>query len=892
MALNPGTRLGPYEILAPLGAGGMGEVYRARDTRLGRDVAVKVLPQHLSSNPEVRARFEREARSISSLNHPHICALYDVGREDDTDFLVMELLEGETLAARLSRGALPTADVVRLGMQIAGALDRAHRAGVVHRDLKPANVMLTRSGAKLMDFGLAKAVGSGAVPAALTGSPTATTPLTADGAIVGTFQYMAPEQLEGKEADARTDLFALGVVLYEMATGRRAFEGKTQASLMAAILRDEPREIGASAVSSPPALDRLVRQCMRKDPEERIQSAHDVALQLEGIAEAGSAPAHPGIAAAPARSRSRERIAWGIAVLATLAAIAVAAWALRAPAATPPVIVSAVLPPEGDTFTADRPGVALSPDGSRIAFAARGPAGSGIWVRPLASGRPTLLVAAEDAECPIWSPDGRKVGYHAAGQLNTIDLSGGQSRALAPMAECLGASWGSDGSIVYVAGRSSPIMRIPESGGQPVAIDVSQADTRRIYSHPSLLPDGRHILYTANDLEREGENSGVFVATTEGKDERRLLPILTNARFVSPGYLVYAKDGALRAQAFDPESLALGGEPIALLEGVQYVGYYQQHLFSISDQGLLAYVEGRGMLTRQLTWVDRQGAILGTAGTPGNYFSPRISHDGRRIAYDQSEATSDSGDIWVLDLDRGIPTRLTFDPRNESSPNWSPDDSRLAFFGNVGARSDLFTVASDGTGTPETLLSDEGLKLPSDWSNDGESILMQQRTPSQPNPDLMVYSFSTGKKEPWLATPFVEKEGRFSPDRRWVAYISDESGRTEVYVRGFSPPGGKWRVSSDGGSDPVWRRDGKELFYLSPGSEMMSVTVGDGTRSFEGGAPVPLFKIPGSILGTGDIAQYDISPDGRRFLVNLNTPTQGQRTITLVSNWTSLLGKR
>jgi Tol biopolymer transport system component len=894
MPLDPGTRLGPYEILSPLGAGGMGEVYRARDTRLGRDVAVKVLPEHLSSSPERRARFEREARSVSSLNHPHICALYDVGREGEIDYLVMELLEGETLAGRLTKGALPIAQVLHLGAQIADALDRAHRAGLVHRDLKPGNVMLTKSGAKLMDFGLAKGAGSASSPSALTASPTVTTPLTAEGTIVGTFQYMAPEQLEGKEADARSDLFALGALVYEMATGRRAFEGKTQASLIAAILKEDPRPIHSVEAMSPPALDLLVRQCLRKDPEERIQSAHDIRLQLEGIAATGAMPGGSTVPAAPGRGRSRERLAWGMAALAALIAIAAVAVPFFRPAPVPPVVFASIPPPDGSTFDTSVLGVAISPDGRTLAYVARGAHGGNVWVRPLDSTTARPLAGTEGADCLFWSPDSRSIGFWAGGNLRRIDATGGQSDVVAPTTGCLGASWGSDGQILYVPDLYLPIMRVPASGGTPAAVTIARpgGPSKRIYSQPTLLPDRRHVLYTVNASWQGSDNSGIFVATIDGKDEKRVLPVLSNARFVEPGYLIYAKDGSLRAQTFDLGRLEVSGEPITLVDGVQYVGIYQSHLFALSASGPIAYIEGRGTLTRQFTWVDRKGTILGTVGKPGNYFSPRLSHDGKRLAYDQSEATTDSGDIWALDLVRGISTRLTFDPRNESAPVWSPDDSRILFFGNSPGHSDLFTVASDGTGKIETILSNGADNLPSDWSMDGKSILAQTTHGGGiDSTDLLIASPADRKAVPWLDTPFNERKARFSPDQRWIAYDSDESGRTEVYVRGFSPPGGKWRISGDGGSAPVWSRDGKELFYISPEWKVMAVAVG-AKAPFEGATPVALFTIPGAILRMDTVTQYDVAPDGQRFLMNLETPTQGQRMITLVSNWTSLLKRR
>ncbi len=892
MPLANGSRLGPYEILAPLGAGGMGEVYRAKDTRLDRVVAVKVLPAHLSSKPELRQRLEREARAVSSLSHPHICTLFDVGHHDGVDFLVMEFLEGESLANRLVRGPLPVAELLRHAIEIADALDRAHRSGIVHRDLKPGNVMLTKSGTKLLDFGLAKATGVASAPSSLTAAPTALSPLTADGTIVGTFQYMAPEQLEGNETDARSDLFALGTVIYEMATGTRPFAGKTQASLIASILKEEPRPINALAAMSPPGLDRLVRQCLAKDPDERIQSAHDIRLQLEAIAEGASSVAPAPGAAPPARSGTRERLAWTIAGLASVAAIALAAQVAFKPVVTPPVVLASIVPPEGSNFDSAAMALAVAPDGRQIAFVARGAGGNGLWVRSLDAAKPRLLPGTADADCLAWSPDGRWIAFYAGGQLRKIDLAGGQAETLAPMSRCLGTFWGRDGSILYVPDRYLPVMRIPESGGPPVAVTPAGPEgSKRIYSQPSILPDGRHVLYTVNQSWEGGENSGIFVATIDGKEERRLLPILSNARYLEPGYLIYARDGQLRAQRFDAGRLALSGEPIPLIEGVQYVGVAQSHLFSISDNGLIAYFAGEGTLTRQLTWVDRKGLIVEAIGSPGNYFSPRISHDTRRIAYDLSNASTDSGDIWVLDRERGVSTRLTFDPRNESSPIWSPDDRRILFFGNLPGQSDLFTVASDGTGTIETILSNGADNLATDWSKDGRSILLQtSRAAGLVSGDLWVYSVEEKKAAPWLESSFVENQGRISPDEKWVAYDSNESGKTEVYVRGFRPPGGKWRVSSDGGTSPVWRPDGRELFYLSSGTKLMSVAVGQGA-TFDGAAPTTLFTLPGEILNLDVVAQFDVLPDGQRFLINLNTPTQGLRTITLVTNGTSLFSR-
>ncbi|HZI94085.1 MAG TPA: protein kinase [Patescibacteria group bacterium] len=894
MPLETGTSLGPYEILSPLGAGGMGEVYRAKDTRLDRLVAVKVLPSHLSSHPELRQRLEREARAISSLSHPHICTLFDLGHHEGTDYLVMEYLEGETLGQRLQRGPLRLPDLLRAAIEIADALDRAHRSGIVHRDLKPGNVMMTKTGTKLLDFGLAKGIGPASGMSNLTASPTLTSPLTAQGAIVGTFQYMAPEQLEGKEADERSDIFALGALIYEMATGTRAFDGKTQASIIASILKEEPRPIREAMPACPATLDRLVRQCLAKDPDERIQSAHDVRLQLEGIVEGGATEIESAAAAeGPAPSRTRERIAWGIAALATLAAIGMTAAVMSRTESTQPLVISSIPAPTGTVIQSNVPSLALSPDGRQVVFVARGTGGNGLWLRSLDSPKPRLLAGTEDAECPFWSPDGRAIGFHAGVMLRKVDLSGGQSEVLAPMSICQGASWGRDGSIVYVPDRYLPIMRISAGGGTPQTLGVPEArQGKRIFSNPSILPDGTHIIYTVNETWEGGENSGVFSATLDGKDEKRILPFLSNARYVEPGYLVFAKDGSLRAQRFDVSRLELSGDPIPLMEAVQYLGYYQGHLFSVSETGTLALIAGEGILTRRFTWVDRKGAIVDALSRPGNFFSPRLSHDGRRIAFDQSDALSDSGDIWVLDRERSVASRLSFDPRNESAPVWSHDDRRILFFGNFPNRSDLFAVPSDGTGAIETILSNGSDNLPCDWSSDGKFILYQTSHGSGlSNTDLWIYSFETKKAEPWLESPFSERQARFSPDGRWIAYGSNESGRAEVYVRGFMPAGGKWRISSEGGGSPIWRSDGKELFFIASNSNLMSVAVRPGA-TFDGAAATPLFKVPGDLLDVGVVTQYDIAPDGQSFLMNLDTPTEGQRMITLVTNWTSLLKKQ
>ncbi len=626
MTLTPGTKLGPYEILSPLGSGGMGEVYRARDTRLGRDVAVKVLPQHLSANAEVRARFEREAKTVSSLNHPHICTLFDVGRQVDTDYLVMELVEGETLAARLTKGVLPTNDVLRIGSEIADALDRAHRAGVVHRDLKPGNVMLTKSGAKLMDFGLARATGmvnssSGVSIGALTQSPTVAHPLTAEGTLVGTFQYMSPEQLEGKDADARSDLWAMGCVLYEMATGKRAFEGKSQASLITSIMGSEPAPISQVAPMTPPALDNLVRACLAKDPADRIQSAHDVKLQLSWIAQGGSQAGVP--KPVGARRRSRERMAWFIAAFALAIAAATAILAVR-PNPLTPSVHAYLQPPRGVLFSSstDRPlPLAVSRDGSTVAFCARDGEGPDLlWVRPLASDDARAIPGTEGAQGPFFSPDGRTLGFFTSTELKRVDVAGGPVITLASGIDQRGGTWARDGIILFTGNSYGPISKISADGGPmttATALDSTREETTHRY--PSFLPDGRHFLYLARRAGAgAGENPTIFVGDLESGTRKAIIEVASNVAFAS-GHLIYIRGGILVAQPFDTGSLAVDGSAVPLVDDARMDTRFSRGVFAVSENGVLICMTGRDQTRTQLRWLDRSGKLLGDVGEPADY---------------------------------------------------------------------------------------------------------------------------------------------------------------------------------------------------------------------------------------------------------------------------------
>src|SRR6266571_2250103 len=648
MPLAANTRLGPYEILTPLGAGGMGEVYRARDTRLGRDVAIKVLPQHLTSSPEVRARFEREARTVSSLNHPHICTLHDIGREGDTDYLVMELVEGETLADRLAAGPLPALEALRIGIEIADALDKAHRAGIVHRDLKPGNIMLAKSGAKLMDFGLARAAGLAAAAGPLTQSPTMTRPLTAEGSIVGTFQYMAPEQLDAGEADARADLWALGAVLYEMATGQKAFTGHSQASLIASILKEEPRPLSQLQPLAPPALDRLIRACLAKDPDQRIQTAHDLKLQLQWILEGGSQAGIP--APVAARRRQRESLAWAIAAVAGLVVLGPGAWRVAHRPAPPRVLRFEVgSPAHVEALGWPR----LSPDGQMLAFLGTDSSGTQqIWVRPLDALEAHPLPGTEGAGRPFWSPDSRFLGYITEGKLRKVPVAGGPPVTLADTPGGYDGTWGSGNIILFDGAGTDSIRGVPASGGTMRGFTrIDHAGGEAFHAWPYFLPDGRHFLYVS--YRGASPDQGTITVGTVGSNQTRKLGD-TDGRveWSPPGYLVFTREGTLMAQPFDARALKTTGDPVPVGENITMGN--ASGFFSVSAAGLLAYRSERGREQSQLVWFDRSGKSLGEAGPPAEYRDIALSPDGTRIAASIVDPQKGREDLWVRQLARGV----------------------------------------------------------------------------------------------------------------------------------------------------------------------------------------------------------------------------------------------
>jgi len=875
VTLAAGSRLGPYEIVAPLGAGGMGEVYRARDTRLGRDVAIKVLSSNLGSSPELRQRFEREARTISQLSHPHICALYDVGREGDTDFLVMEYLEGETLADKLSRGPLRIDQTLRQGIEIADALDKAHRQGVVHRDLKPGNVMLTKSGVKLLDFGLAKAMAPTSSAAGLTGLPTHAA-LTQEGAILGTFQYMAPEQLEGRDTDARTDLFALGCVLYEMATGRKAFAATSQASLIGAILHKDPEPISHFEPMTPPNLDRVVRRCLVKDPEGRWQNARDVALELADITrrEESSAPARPSRTAL---------LGWAVAGALLLALgwfVATSRASRTTPAASK--MRFTVPPPPGTSLQGM---LALSPSGEALAFVVTGGDGRDrLWVRPLDSLESRVLDGTEGAQFPFWSPDGRSIGFFADGKVKRIDAAGGTARSLCDTVAPRGGAWGAGGKIVFSTNVGGSIDVVSDTGGLPRPLAQLTSRHGEVYRWPSFLPDGRHFLYYVG--YGDANILGAYVASVDSSETRRVAPDADAAAvYAPPGYLIYRSGDRLMSRPFDLGGMRPTGEVSPIVEDVWWDGISTLATgFSVSSTGLLAYQTG-GLSRTELLLYDRTGKELGAVGTPAAHFEPVFSPDGRFIAVSRGlKQRTMLTETWIADLTRGSLTRLpTESGLNSATALWSPDGSRIAFASFP--RGEVFVRDIRSAGKPRLLFKLPAFSPLDDWSRDGRYMIYEAVDWKTFGFDLGFRDFQTGTNRPLLATSANESGAVFSPDGRWIAYLSDESGADEIYVQSFPAGNERQQISVSGGNQPRWRGDGKEIFYISPDRKMMAVDIraGAGGR-LDVGAPHLLFAT--RILPLIEARNhYDVSADGQRFVVNSRRKEDAALPITVVSGW-------
>jgi len=880
MTLTAGTRLGPYELLAPIGAGGMGEVYRARDTRLERTVAIKVLPSHLSSSPEVRQRFEREAKTISQLSHPHICALYDVGREGEVEYLVMEYLEGQTLAERLAKGPLSLEQTLRFGVQIADALDKAHRQGIVHRDLKPGNVMITKSGVKLLDFGLAKALAPASLTLDVTALPTQAAPVTREGTLLGTVQYMAPEQVEGREADARTDIFALGCVLYEMATGKKAFAGATQASLISSILRDDPQPIPEVQPLAPRALDRIVKTCLAKDPEDRWQTARDVALQLDSIAADRSVEI-------PLSLPAKRRVAWLPWIIAVAFAIVAAAALLRTSKtgrSLAPSIRFTVPPPANGAFafSVEVSFLAVSPDGSQLAYVASDSEGSRrIFLRPLSALEARPVAGTEGASSVFYSPDGKSIGFFAEDRLKRVELGGGAPVTICEVPPGVGHSgtWGRGGDILFASVQGEAIHRVATSGGSPkklVQPDRSRGEVRAFW--PSYLPDGTRYLY----LLRYADGRGELMLGEPGKPARPVTAMQSMTRYVDPGYLVFAREGSLVAQKFDAKSGRVAGEPFSIAEHVRYLISAFSASFAASRAGTVAYQSGEDR--QRLAWFDRTGRELATVGSPGMYQTLAISRDARRILFDRREARLGTFDIWSLDLDRATETPITSTPETECFPAWLPDGNIA--YSVVRGTPPHMVRRNLATGKEEDILPSGKFQMAKDVSPDGKTLLYSERGENGVF-DLYTIPLAGGKASPFVVSPVGKEQARFSPDGRFVALTSRESGRAEIYVTAYPGPGERIRVSAGGAAHPRWTRDGRELLYLAGDRRLMSTSVRT-SPSLELGNQTALFT-PGGKWGW---MNFEVSPDGKRFLAVVPEIMADELPLTVVANWAAELPKK
>ncbi len=913
MKLQPGTRLGPYEIVSPVGAGGMGEVYKARDTRLDRSVAIKVLASRLAGDGDPRARFEREARAISALNHPHICTLHDVGRQGDSEYLVMEFLDGESLSQRLAKGRLPLDQVYRLGAQIADALDKAHKQGIVHRDLKPGNVMLTRSGVKLLDFGLAK-LHTGSLEdiseTLIDALPTqhgSAEPLTRRGLIVGTLPYMAPEQLEGKPADPRTDLWALGCVLYEMAAGARAFSGDSQAALITSIMTAQPQPVSRHQPLAPADLDRLVRACLAKDPDDRWQSAHDVMAELrwiaeresgEGVASFGattSGAAAAGAAATgavgasatstasldPAAGRHGPR-GWLLAAAAVLVALTLGlAAAFRPHAGTAETTRFLVLPPPDGELGL---GLAVSPDGRQLAFVAGVQGRREIWVRSLSAveGRP--LAGTDDARFPFWSPDGRSLGFFAHGKLMRVDLAGGAAQQLAGANDGRGGAWGSSGVILFAPTPTAEIHRVPAGGGaDEVVTRFDKARGESDHRWPVFLPDGRHFVYLAR--ARLPEDTALVAGSLDGPETKVLVKgHQTSVAYAGAGFLLYVRERTLVARPFDAGKLRFTGDPATLAQGLDPIGEGTPGTayahFAVGGNTLI-YRSGVRM-TSQPTWFDRAGKEIGPVGPPGEFDEPALSPDGTHVALDRNDEQLTSA-VWRLDLVRGALSRLSFGAGSALAPAWSPDGSFVAY--TCAQLTSLCVRAASGAGNEEVLLTSDAAKSVDDWSPDGKLLLFEEVSPRMLTGLWTLPLAGERKPSPYLETAFNETHARFAPDGRFVAYTSNESGRDEVYVQTFPAGGGKWQISTDGGDQAQWRADGKELLFLGLDRKLRAVAVRT-EHGFEPGVQRLLFETRTNVpAGLASRAYYTVAADGQRFLVNTIVSDGGRIPITVVLEW-------
>jgi len=879
MQLEPGVRLGPYEILAPIGAGGMGEVYRAKDTRLGREVAIKVLPSHLSDNADLKARFEREAKAISQLTHPHICTLYDIGSENGTDFLVMELLEGQSLADLLEKGALPTEQVLRFGTEIADALDRAHRAGIVHRDLKPGNVMVTKSGVKLLDFGLAMMAAAKEAGSDQTSLPTRfapSQPLTEKGTVMGTFQYMSPEQLEGKQADARTDLFSLGCVLYEMATGKKAFTGTSQASLISAILRDQPKPISQLTPLAPPALERLIATCLTKDPEDRRQNARDVKNELTWIAQAGSQAGAPAVVVAKRKSSQRlvRVVAVGLALVATVLGILLFQATSREKERAQTVTRAQLLPPKAERFSVDQlRAFAISPDGRRLVYSVQKGVSSELRQRLLDSPDSTAIPGTEGGTNPFFSPDGKWIAFIGGPKLKKVALAGGTPVTLCDAPWFRGGFWGEDGSIYFVPNVYVPIFKIAADGGPLQAVTKIRAqEGEQQHRWPDVLPGGKAIVYTVGS-GADWDEATIVAERLDTGERKVLVKGGTYPRYLPTGQLIYARAGALYAVGFDASSLKVDGAPVEVVRNVLLLGNGLAQM-DVSPTGTLITAPADSAVGNlMLTSIDREGRSEPLKVPQDRYGSLALSPDGTRLV------TGIGNSIAVVNLARSSVTKLTLSSRAEI-PVWSRDGNRIYFGLEKAKYHQIFSKAADDSGEAQLTFPSDCDEDPFHISADGSKILYV-RSPPDGLGELCVRRMGNGASgdEPKVLfkSLFLNGNASFSPDGRWVVYQSEESGRPEIYVRPASGAERKWQVSIEGGIVPAWSPAGNEIYYVC-GTKLFAAPVDAKGDDFVAGDPKVLFE-------NHEIFSFAAANDAKRFIAAENPNPGAQPRLDIVLNW-------
>jgi eukaryotic-like serine/threonine-protein kinase len=892
-------QLSHYRILNKLGAGGMGEVWLAEDTRLNRKVAIKVLPTEFAQNADRLRRFEQEARATSALNHPNILTVYDIGTASEGNgaapFIVMELLEGEELRQPLKAGPIAPRKAVDYARQIASGLAAAHAKGIVHRDLKPENLFVTTDGrVKILDFGLAKLrpQQNGPVDSQVATQKKITDP----GTVMGTVGYMAPEQVRGQETDHRSDIFSFGVILYEMLAGERPFSGASAVEVMNAILKEEPPEFDETKTKTGAQLEKIVRHCLEKQPEHRFHSAHDLGFALEALStpsdsrlELPTGAAALSAVNSKARLFRNSRLAWAVATIFFTAALILAMLYFKR---TPTEVAATrftISAPEKTTF-ASLSQAAVSPDGRHIVFVAADAAGkTQLWVRALDALTPRTLPGTDGALAPFWSPEGRFIDFLAAGKLKKIELSGGPAIALCDTNQGLGGAWNRDGVIVFSRGQGDGLYRVSASGGvaTPVTtLEAARGETGHYW--PQFLPDGRHFVYFSISSARE--NNGINLGSLDAQQSKRLINVDSSVAYVAPGYLLFVRDGTLLAQPFDARQLQLTGEPVPIAEQVKYFPGLFRAAFSVSENGVLAYETGNSFEKRQLAWFDRAGKQLELLGAPDYFYSYRIAPDGQQVAAEIMNPQVSTADLWLFEIRRGIRSRFTSDPGSDMTPQWSPDGKRIAY--SIASASDsveIYQKLSNSAGNEEALL-----KLPAsvyrssflcDWSPDGRFIVYQTYNPKTKY-DLWLLPL-TGERQPTalLNTAFGQQQGQFSPDGKWLAYTSDESGKNEVYIQPFPLTGAKYQVSTGGGSHLRWRRDGKELFYLDADRKLMAVPIQAGA-ALAAGSPQSLFELRGVGSGAPRRYPYDVTADGQRFLVSLPV-SEATTPITIVLNWTA-----